>query len=344
MNDLAERIQSLRKERNWSQEQLGEQVGVSRQAVSKWEAGTAVPDVENCLALSRAFGIPIGVLLGEPAEISTVPPVEVEKPKRRLLYWLPWGMCVLLTAVCLLLLWNMRRAEVNQLLADPLTETWDAILQETANLNGSAWTLLAVDRATETVQIELSRTPYVYWGGRGWFRLESMEDGERDVIEVPAQWDGSRWTATAEAALDTTYLVTLRVQGWGIQRQFAVGLFQLPAKELMPEVEGTQGKHYNAFDGKTVLDNGRLSFRYSEEQEGWKELWPEITDVRVEVRANGELVAAPEVSEGSWSEQGLRYTWNIGMSMKPGTTYTVTAYWREDGEEQSLEVARLSGT
>lgn len=41
MNELAARIQSLRKERNWSQEQLGEQVGVSRQAVSKWEAGVS---------------------------------------------------------------------------------------------------------------------------------------------------------------------------------------------------------------------------------------------------------------------------------------------------------------
>ena len=54
---LGERIASLRKEKNLSQEGLGELVGVSRQAVSKWEADRALPDVNNCVAMSRVFGI-----------------------------------------------------------------------------------------------------------------------------------------------------------------------------------------------------------------------------------------------------------------------------------------------
>lgn len=60
---LGERIAVLRKEKGLSQEVLGEQVGVSRQAVSKWESDRALPDVNNCVAMSRVFGITLAQLL-----------------------------------------------------------------------------------------------------------------------------------------------------------------------------------------------------------------------------------------------------------------------------------------
>ncbi len=60
---LGERIASLRKEKGLSQEALGDLVGVSRQAVSKWEADRALPDVHNCVAMSRALGVSLAALL-----------------------------------------------------------------------------------------------------------------------------------------------------------------------------------------------------------------------------------------------------------------------------------------
>ena len=65
---LGRRIQEGRKAAGLSQESLGERLGVSRQAVSKWEADTSVPELENLIAMSRIFGVTIGALLGvEPA-------------------------------------------------------------------------------------------------------------------------------------------------------------------------------------------------------------------------------------------------------------------------------------
>ena len=65
---LGRRIQEARKAAGLSQESLGERLGVSRQAVSKWEADTSVPELENLIAMSRIFGVTIGALLGvEPA-------------------------------------------------------------------------------------------------------------------------------------------------------------------------------------------------------------------------------------------------------------------------------------
>lgn len=63
-NTLGGRIQAGRKAAGLSQEALGERLGVSRQAVSKWEADAAVPELENLIAMSRIFGVTIGTLLG----------------------------------------------------------------------------------------------------------------------------------------------------------------------------------------------------------------------------------------------------------------------------------------
>ncbi|MDO5344906.1 MAG: helix-turn-helix transcriptional regulator, partial [Lachnospiraceae bacterium] len=67
---LADKIMELRKKNGWSQEELAEQMHVSRQSVSKWEGAQSVPDLEKILQLSRIFGVSTDYLLrdelGEP--------------------------------------------------------------------------------------------------------------------------------------------------------------------------------------------------------------------------------------------------------------------------------------
>lgn len=62
---LNEKIYYHRKRAKLSQEELAAQVGVSRQAVSKWELGEAVPELDKLLALARAFGVTADELLSE---------------------------------------------------------------------------------------------------------------------------------------------------------------------------------------------------------------------------------------------------------------------------------------
>ena len=74
---LGGRIQAGRKAAGMSQEALGEHLGVSRQAVSRWEADAAVPELEKLIAMSRLFGVTVGALLGvEPAAGEAAPPGE----------------------------------------------------------------------------------------------------------------------------------------------------------------------------------------------------------------------------------------------------------------------------
>ena len=61
---FAENLMALRKQRGWSQEELGNQIGVTRQTVSKWEVGQSTPELEKLIELSRLFGLSIDRLVG----------------------------------------------------------------------------------------------------------------------------------------------------------------------------------------------------------------------------------------------------------------------------------------
>jgi len=60
---IEERIQELRKGKGLSQEQLAEILGVSRQAVSKWEGGQSLPEIEKLIAMSELFEVTIDYIL-----------------------------------------------------------------------------------------------------------------------------------------------------------------------------------------------------------------------------------------------------------------------------------------
>ena len=75
--DIAEKIIKLRKESGWSQEDLAEKLYVSRQAISRWENGTALPDAENVLQISKLFGVTTDYLLNDDYESDTdIPAVQ----------------------------------------------------------------------------------------------------------------------------------------------------------------------------------------------------------------------------------------------------------------------------
>ena len=65
---LADKIISLRKKNGWSQEQLAEQLNISRQSVSKWESGTSIPDLDKILKMSAIFGVSTDYLLKDELE------------------------------------------------------------------------------------------------------------------------------------------------------------------------------------------------------------------------------------------------------------------------------------
>lgn len=77
--EIANRLVNLRKQNSLSQEALAEKLGISRQAVSKWERAEASPDTDNLILLSRIYGISMDELLRTEDEIPM--PENAEMPE-----------------------------------------------------------------------------------------------------------------------------------------------------------------------------------------------------------------------------------------------------------------------
>ncbi len=70
--EIANRLQQMRKKNGLSQEELAAKMGVTRQAVSKWERAESAPDMENLILLAKLYGVTIDELLNTGASPETV--------------------------------------------------------------------------------------------------------------------------------------------------------------------------------------------------------------------------------------------------------------------------------
>ncbi|MCR5182636.1 MAG: helix-turn-helix domain-containing protein [Clostridia bacterium] len=78
---LKDNLAMLRNFHGYSQEQIAEKIGISRQAYAKWESGATIPDIEKCAALADVYGTTIDSLIRtEKVEgIGVLPPAPVGK-------------------------------------------------------------------------------------------------------------------------------------------------------------------------------------------------------------------------------------------------------------------------
>ena len=68
--NIGKRIHQIRQQKNLTQEQLASDLAISRQAVSKWESGKAIPDIENLMYISNLYDVSLDELVKGDDEVS----------------------------------------------------------------------------------------------------------------------------------------------------------------------------------------------------------------------------------------------------------------------------------
>ena len=81
--EIAERLVKLRKKYGYSQEELADKLGLSRQAVSKWERAEASPDTDNLICLAKLYGVSLDELLATDEDIDTIVEEQVNKEEKK---------------------------------------------------------------------------------------------------------------------------------------------------------------------------------------------------------------------------------------------------------------------
>jgi len=100
---LSEKLYKLRKNSGLSQEQLAEKLNVSRQAISKWESGTAVPESEKLIIISNYFDVSVDYLLkdDEADNVRATDSAIEEKPKMLA------GIIICIAGIISMVIWGL---------------------------------------------------------------------------------------------------------------------------------------------------------------------------------------------------------------------------------------------
>ena len=77
--EIADRLVKLRKKYGYSQEELADKLGLSRQAVSKWERAEASPDTDNLICLAKLYGVSLDELLATDEDLDTIVQEQVKE-------------------------------------------------------------------------------------------------------------------------------------------------------------------------------------------------------------------------------------------------------------------------
>jgi len=215
---LGQRILQLRKERGLSQEALGEQLSVSRQAISKWESDITIPEIDKLIALSKLFGVSVGSLLGVEENDPTTPAAgeltdreleaieaiverylekaQRQKPKRKI-----WPVIVGWVVVLFLVFWfkgqletlnsrlsnlqsnvNSINSSVSGQINSMTEQIQDLLKEETSLLADYSRKVTAVDLTASTLTMNIEVTPKNYTEGMELLFTADLPDTEPITI------------------------------------------------------------------------------------------------------------------------------------------------------------------
>lgn len=378
---LGQNIQAARKARGLSQEALAEQIGVSRQALGKWEKDTALPGLDNLQALAAALGTGVDALLGTEAADPAAPAVtldalrdllaarDAEEKRRRRLWGCAGGAAfVVLAGLLAGTAWQYERQiqALNQNyaaiqssyaaqqadLSAQISELQDAVRMGEATVLDWRW--LPVDKLHKDADgswmpVQVQVTPRTARGGMT-ARLAVRSGDDTQMYDMTAAADGS---VAAEGIIFTvgrTYELSVQWTADGAATNESLGTVDFNDEMTEPQIVWDAAGSSLDF-GYYVQRVGNQKYRltltcYPVELQVDAPPWMTVAGVEVDLRLNGDAgeptATAVLESEGEYSYGSSART----ESVWNGTFYedAVIDGWDYDGESIPKYVVRVTDT
>lgn len=377
---LGQNIQAARKAKGLSQETLAEKIGVSRQALGKWEKDTALPGLDNLQALAAELGIGVDALLGTEPSAPAAPAVtldamrdllsarDAEEKRRRRLWGGAAGAAFLVLAGLLAgtaLQYERQIDALNQNyaaiqssyaaqqadLSAQISELQDAVrMGETTVLD---WRWMPADKlhrdvAGSWMPVQVQVTPRTAAAGTT-ARLAVRCGDDTRLYEMTAAPDGSFAAQGIVFTVGSTYDLSVQWTADSMTTSEGLGTVDFSQEMVEPEiywvnVDGNSG--YGYYIRKSGGTQYLSLARYPVELQVNMPPWMEIASVEVDLRLNGDAgePAATAVlqTEGAYS---------VGStvcieSVWDGTFYEDNAAneWAYSGKDVPCYTARVTDT
>lgn len=377
---LGQNIQAARKAKGMSQETLAEKIGVSRQALGKWEKDTALPGLDNLQALAAELGTGVDALLGAQAESPAAPAVtldalrdllsarDAEEKRRRRLWGGAAGAAFLVLAGLLAgtaLQYERQIDALNQNyaaiqssyaaqqadLSAQISELQDAVrMGETTVLD---WRWMPADKlhrdvAGSWMPVQVQVTPRTAAAGTT-ARLAVRCGDDTRLYEMTAAPDGSFAAGGLVFTVGSSYELSVQWTADGVTTSEALGTVNFNEEMTEPTIIWATG--YTSLDyGYYLRRTGKTNYLtltcYPVELEVDAPAWMEVAAVEVDLRLNGDAgepaaTAVLQCAE-SYSYVGADRTGGVWS----GTFYDGAPAdgWPYDGKEIPKYVVRVTDT
>lgn len=377
---LGQNIQNARKAKGMSQEVLAEKIGVSRQALGKWEKDTALPGLDNLQALAAELGTGVDALLGAQAESPAAPAVtldalrdllaarDAEEKRRRRLWGGAAGAAFLVLAGLLAgtaLQYERQIDALNQNyaaiqssyaaqqadLSAQISELQDAVrMGETTVLD---WRWLPADKlhrdaAGSWMPVQVQVTPRTAAAGTT-ARLAVRCGDDTQLYDMTAAPDGSFAAGGIVFTVGSTYELSVQWTADGVTKSETLGTVNF--NEEMTEPTIIWGTGYTSLDyGYYLRRTGKTNYLtltcYPVELEVDAPAWMEVAAVEVDLRLNGDAGEPAATAVLQCTE-----SYSYGGADRTGGVWSGTFYddapadgWPYDGKEIPKYVVRVTDT
>ena len=377
---LGQNIQAARKAKGLSQETLAEKIGVSRQALGKWEKDTALPGLDNLQALAAELGTGVDALLGTEPSAPAAPAVtldamrdllsarDAEEKRRRRLLGCAGGATFLILAGLLAGMALQYERQIDALnqnyaaiqssyaaqqadLSAQISELQDAVrMGETTVLD---WRWLPADKlhrdaAGSWMPVQVQVTPRTAAEGTS-ARLAVRCGDDTQLYEMTAGADGSYTASGLVFTVDSSYELSVQWTADGVTTSEALGTVNFNEEMTKPTIIWATG--YTSLDyGYYLRRTGKTNYLtltcYPVELEVDAPAWMEVAAVEVDLRLNGDAgepaaTAVLQCAE-SYSYVGADRTGGVWS----GTFYDGAPAdgWPYDGKELPKYVVRVTDT
>lgn len=319
---LGQNIQAARKAKGLSQETLAEKIGVSRQALGKWEKDTALPGLDNLQALAAELGTGVDALLGTEPSAPAAPAVtldamrdllsarDAEEKRRRRLWGCAGGATFLILAGLLAGMALQYERQINALnqnyaaiqssyaaqqadLSAQISELQDAVrMGETTVLD---WRWLPADKlhrdaAGSWMPVQVQVTPRTAAEGTS-ARLAVRCGDETRLYDMTAAPDGSFAASGLVFTVGSSYELSVQWTADGVTTSEALGTVNFNEEMTKPTIIWATG--YTSLDyGYYLRRTGKTNYLtltcYPVELEVDAPAWMEVAAVEVDLRLNGD--------------------------------------------------------
>ena len=377
---LGQNIQTARKAKGMSQEALAEKIGVSRQALGKWEKDTALPGLDNLQALAAELGTGVDALLGAQAESPAAPAVtldalrdllaarDAEEKRRRRLWGGAAGAAFLVLAGLLAGTALQYERQINALnqnyaaiqssyaaqqadLSAQISELQDAVrMGETTVLD---WRWMPADKlhrdaAGSWMPVQVQVTPRTAAAGTT-ARLAVRCGDDTQLYDMTAAPDGS-FAADGLVFTDgNSYALSVQWTADGVTKSETLGTVNF--NEEMTEPTIIWGTGYTSLDyGYYLRRTGKTNYLtltcYPVKLEVDAPAWMEVAAVEVDLRLNGDAGEPAATAVLQCTE-----SYSYGSADRTGGVWSGTFYddapadgWPYDGKNIPKYVVRVTDT